>query len=232
MYIVALNRESEPQGEKYWVDRLQGHESDGAGIAYGFIMSEEFQKRSLSDEEFIEVLYRTFFDRTADTDGREYWLSALRTGRSRGYVLSGFVNSVEFDTLCDSFGIIRGTMREDGSPCNVGIRQFVERQYTKVLNRAGEKEGIAFWTEEIIYGRQTPEEVGKLFFQSEEFLARNLNDADYVEVLYETFLGRASEPEGKNFWMQKLEAGMSRSAVLEGFSQSQEFAGILAGYGL
>lgn len=232
MYIVALNRESEPQGEKYWVDRLQGHESDGAAIAYGFIMSEEFQKRSLSDEEYIEVLYRTFFDRPADAEGRESWLSALETGRSRGYVLSGFVNSVEFDTLCDSFGIIRGTMREDGSTCNVGIRQFVERQYTKVLNRVGEKEGIAFWTEEIIYGRQTPEEVGKLFFQSEEFLARNLNDADYVEVLYETFLGRASEPEGKNFWIQKLEAGMSRNAVLEGFSQSQEFARILDDYGL
>ena len=232
MYVVALDRKSEPEGEKYWADQLLGHEIDGAGIAHGFIMSEEFQKRSLSDEEYIEVLYRTFFDRAAEADGRGYWLSALEEGKPRGYVLSGFVNSVEFDNLCDSFGIIRGIMREDGSPCNVGIRRFVERQYTKVLNRAGEKEGIVFWTEEIIYGRHTPEEVGRMFFQSDEFQARNLNYEDYVEILYETFLDRASEPEGKSYWIRKLEAGMSPNDVMEGFSRSQEFAGLLAGYGL
>ena len=100
------------------------------------------------------------------------------------------------------------------------------------MNRAGEKEGIVFWTEEIIYGRHTPEEVGRMFFQSDEFQARNLNYEDYVEILYETFLDRASEPEGKSYWIRKLEAGMSPNDVMEGFSRSQEFAGLLAGYGL
>lgn len=74
--------------------------------------------------------------------------------------------------------------------------------------------------------------MAKLFFQSDEFLRRDLNDADYVETLYETFLDRASEPDGKRYWIEKLGAGMDRNTVLEGFSKSQEFADILAAYGL
>lgn len=232
MYTVALGRSAEASGLDYWTDLLTTHETDGAGIAYGFIMSQEFQNRNLSNKDYVNVLYKTFFNRSADADGQAYWLAALANGKPRGYVLAGFVNSNEFDALCDSYGIIRGTMREDGTACNTGIRQFVERQYTKVLNRAGEKDGINFWTEEIIYGRHTAEEVAKMFFQSDEFLARNLNDADYVETLYVTFLGRASDSNGKNFWINNLRSGMDRNTVLEGFSKSVEFAEILAGYGL
>lgn len=232
MYTVALGRKAETAGLNYWTDLLMSHDTDGAGIAHGFIMSQEFQNRNLNNKDYVNVLYKTFFNRSADADGQTYWLSALANGRPRSYVLAGFVNSNEFDRLCDSYGIIRGTMREDGTACNTGIRQFVERQYTKVLNRAGEKEGINYWTEEIIYGRHTPEEVGKLFFQSDEFLARKLSDAAYVETLYQTFLGRASDVDGKNYWINKLRSGMDRNTVLEGFSRSPEFADILADYGL
>lgn len=232
MYTVALNRDSEPAGQEYWTNRLLNHETDGAGIAHGFIMSEEFQKRNLTDGEFVDVLYRTFFDREEGPEERTYWLSKLAAGSSRGYVLAGFVNSEEFDILCDSYGIIRGTMREDGIPRTLGIHPFVERQYTKVLNRTGEKEEIDYWTDEIIAGRHTLEDVAKRFYQSEEFINRNLNDSDYVETLYETFLDRPSEAEGKAYWLQHISAGMDRDTVLEGFSKSQEFADILAEYGL
>ncbi|MDE6675687.1 MAG: DUF4214 domain-containing protein [Acetatifactor sp.] len=37
---------------------------------------------------------------------------------------------------------------------------------------------------------------------------------------------------GKSDWVGRLSAGASREEVLEGFSRSKEFAGILAGYGL
>lgn len=65
------------------------------------------------------------------------WMTLLAEGKSRGYVLSGFVNSVEFDNLCTSFGISRGTMTEEGIALNSGIRRFAERLYSKVLGRTG-----------------------------------------------------------------------------------------------
>lgn len=231
MYTEALNRDSEPAGQEYWTNRLLNHETDGAGIAHGFIMSEEFQKRNLTDEEFVDVLYRTFLNREEGLEEQSYWLSKLADGNSRGYVLAGFVNSEEFNTFCDSYGIIRGTLREDGIPRTLGIRPFVERLYTKMLNRTGEKEKIDYWADEIIAGRHTPEDVAKRFYQSEEFINRNLNDSDYVETLYETFLDRSSEAEGKAYWLRQINAGMDRDTVLEGFSKSQEFANILEEYG-
>lgn len=233
MYTVALSRDAESEGIEYWVNRLKDQEIDGAGISYGFICSDEFKNRRLSDRAYVEVLYRTFFNREAEEDGRTYWMEKLSAGQSREYVLSGFVNSREFSELCDSYGIARGTMQEDGSSIyRPGVRAFVLRLYTKVLNRQGETMGVEDWTNWINTGEITAENAAKRFFASDEFINRKLNDADYVEVLYETFMDRASEPGGKAYWLVKLQTGMSREQVLEGFSQSEEFKGIMASYGL
>ncbi len=232
MYTIALGRGAEEKGLKDWTERLLSHEVDGAGIAHGFIMSDEFTKRNLSDREFVDVLYRTFFNREADAGGRANWLAALAAGKTRGYVLSGFVNSTEFDRLCDSYGIARGTMREDGSPVNPGIRSFVERCYTKVLGREGEKAGIEDWTNRIATGQMSAEDVAKSFFFSDEYTNKKTSNETFVETLYQTFMGRASDPAGKSDWVGRLNRGTSRQEVLEGFSRSTEFAGILQSFGL
>ena len=232
MYTVVLGREADPVGLNDWTDWLLTHEVDGAGIAYGFIMSEEFTAKNLSDEEYVDVLYSTFFDRTADEGGKNTWMTLLAEGKSRGYVLSGFVNSMEFDSLCDSFGITRGTMTEEGIALNPGIRQFVERCYSTVLGRGGDKDGLDMWTNLIISGEMSAETVAKTFFDSEEFLNKETTDAEYIDILYATFLDRVADDTGRATWTDGLAGGMTRTEVLQGFSQSEEFKGILAGFGL
>lgn len=233
MYTVALGRSAENQGLDYWTNRLLNQEIDGAGIAAGFICSTEFKGHNLNNNDFVNVLYRTFFDREPEQSGKEYWMQMLAAGRSREYVLSGFVNSQEFSNLCDRYQIARGTMQEDGSSVyRSGVREFVLRLYTRVLNRQGETSGVEYWTNQINTGRITAETTAKNFFASAEFAARNLNDADYVETLYQTFLGRASDMSGKNYWLSQLKNNMTREQVLEGFSQSVEFKNIMASYGL
>ena len=69
-------------------------------------------------------------------------------------------------------------------------------------------------------------------FQSQEFKNRKLSDEEYVEVLYETFLGRSSDPEGKAFWLSCLKDGKTRDDIIKGFSGSKEFSQIVAGFGL
>lgn len=233
MYTVALNREAETEGLNDWVGQLRNHTIDGAGIANGFINSREFLNKNLSNDDFVRVLYATFFDREPDEAGMQDWLNRLNTGVSRTEVLSGFVNSEEFSNLCDTFGIARGTMRADGtSRYNAGVRNFCQRMYTKALDRSGETTGIEYWANLINTGAATPKDVAKSFFNSEEFLNRNLCDADYVDVLYQTFMGRPSEIEGKIYWIQKLHhGGMTREQVAESFAASQEFSNIMAEYG-
>ena len=233
MYTVALSREAETAGLNDWSSKLSNQEIDGAGIANGFINSAEFKNRNLNNNDYLDILYRTFFDREADAGGKAYWMGKLQKGISRTEVLSGFVNSQEFSNLCDRFGIARGTMQANGSSIyRPGVRGYVLRMYTKALNRDGETVGVEDWTNRINTKVMSPETVAKSFFSSQEFINRNLNNADYVETLYQTFMDRASDAGGKQYWINKLNSGMSRQQVLEGFSRSEEFSKIMKRYGL
>lgn len=233
MYTVALNRPAEPEGLRDWTQKLQTFQVDGAGIAHGFIMSDEFTNRGLSDSEYVDVLYRTFFDREADEGGRSTWLSCLSMGNSRLYVLAGFVNSVEFDNLCGSYDIVRGTLDASGEiVISPNIRAYVLRMYTKALGRDGEEAGVQDWSRRIATGAMSAEDVAKSFFFSEEYMNKGLSNEDYVETLYQTFMDRASDEAGKADWVGRLNSGTSREDVLEGFSRSTEFANILASFGL
>lgn len=233
MYNVALNRDAEYDGLMFWSNGLENYEYDGASIARGFFCSKEFINRNLSNEEFIATLYRTFFNREADPEGWNCWIGVLNKGYSRTYVLSGFVNSKEFANLCDSYGIARGTMEQDGSNIyNAGVRNFVLRNYTKALGRTGETEGVEYWCHLINTKQTTALDVAQAFFHSKEFQEKNLSNEQFVEVCYQTFLDRSSDSAGKEYWLQVLARGKSRDEVMYGFAHSKEFKEIMSRYGL
>lgn len=233
MYTVALGRGSDTDGLAYWCKELAGNKQNAADIAYGFFFSIEYKQKNRSNEQFVDDLYETILGRKADPEGKDAWVKALKNGRSRESVLAGFVNSTEFSGMCDEYNIPRGTMEEDGSSiCNSGVRSFVLRNYTKALGRKGETTGVEDWCNIINKKKMTPAAVAESFFQSQEFKNRKLSDEEYVEVLYETFLGRGSDPEGKAFWLSCLKDGKTRDDIIKGFSGSKEFSQIVADFGL
>lgn len=233
MYTVALGREAEVEGHKEWSNQLLEHKIDGAGIARGFICSGEFKNKNLNNEEYVNTLYRTFFNREPDAGGKKDWLSKMSKGMSRENVLAGFVNSQEFGNLCTSYGIDRGTMEADGSSIyNPGIRGFVQRLYTKCLKRDGEMNGIEDWSHRINTKAMKAVDAAKSFFHSQEFANKNLDDRSYVETLYQTFMDREPDSAGMAYWLNMLSNGMSRDEVLMGFANSREFDNIMASYGI
>lgn len=233
MYTVALGRPADSSGLEDWSNQLKNHTNDGAGLARGFICSAEFINKNLSNEAYIDTLYKTFFDREPDAGGKSNWMNELNGGTSRNEVLAGFVNSEEFANLCDKFSIARGTLETNGSSIyNEGVRNFVSRLYTKCLKRKGETLGVEDWTNRINKKQMMPEEVAKSFFTSDEFVNKKLYNDEYVETLYQTFMNRPSDSDGKEYWVNRLNSGVSRQEVLEGFSRSPEFAKIMASFGL
>ena len=70
------------------------------------------------------------------------------------------------------------------------------------------------------------------FMHSTEFTEKNLSDMEFVKILYRTFLGREYDAPGLENWVQHLASGVSRDQVAAGFAYSQEFAQIMASYGL
>ncbi len=108
-YVITLDRPAEPKGLNDWTTSLIDKKKTGADVAVGFINSPEFQSKKISDEEYLTKLYRAFFDREPDKAGFENWKAELKNGKSRDYVLGGFINSVEFNNLCKKYGIRTGS---------------------------------------------------------------------------------------------------------------------------
>ena len=104
MYTKALGRQYEVDGLNTWTDRVLSGEFTLDAMAHGFIFSDELNKKELSDEEFVDTLYATFFDRAPDAEGRANWLGKLESGEcTRVNVLDGFLGAEEFANLVKSF---------------------------------------------------------------------------------------------------------------------------------
>ncbi len=116
LYKVCLGRIGDKDGQEDWVTRLIKGQITGAKCAYGFIFSDEYVKKKLSNEDYIKNLYIAIMGRTYDEAGYADWARKLRKGMSRDEVFAGFVNSTEFDNICKSYGIIRG----DYTPTDIG----------------------------------------------------------------------------------------------------------------
>ena len=104
-YVLVLGRESDQAGLDGWVNALLGGTLSGADVAEAFFLSGEYLDRDASDDEFVETLYRAFFNRNSDFGGKQGWLGELQRGTSRGQVIDGFSGSAEFAALAAAYGI-------------------------------------------------------------------------------------------------------------------------------
>ena len=236
MYRVALEREPDATGLNDWVNQLKSRTKSGADIAQGFYLSPEMLNKGLSNEEYVELAYLGIMGRGSDEDGKRDWVEALQCGVTYNAIVRGFVGSQEFNSLCASYGIFAGGLRAtENRDKNVGATKFVSRLYTEVLGRSFDEDGLNDWTGRI---NNNPSKRNILyvstngFLHSQEFISRGLSDEDYVYIMYRTYLGREPDQAGYNDWVSRLRNGRSRDDIASGFANSQEFANIMARYGL
>ena len=105
MYTKALGRSYDVYGLNDWTNDYLNGAATANKIAYGFILSDEFAARGLSNDAYVDTLYRTFFNREPDEGGKASWLDAMANGASRQDVLDGFLGAEEFANLKASFGV-------------------------------------------------------------------------------------------------------------------------------
>ena len=239
LYNLCLGRDPDQGGIDGWCTWLANGWIDGANAALGFVTSAEMENLHLSDDAYLEILYMAMMNRPSDPVGGAYWLGALEGGVSRVGVFRGFAESAEFTAICDAFGIVRGSIDPatlEYRDLNVGVTEFVARCYTKALGRGYDVGGLNGWCGYILTSPNPKAAAiwvsSAGFFGSAEFQRRNLPDAAFIEVCYETFLGRGSDPGGLAFWLGQMAGGMDRDTVLQGFASSAEFNGIMGMYGL
>ncbi|WP_404298051.1 DUF4214 domain-containing protein [Halomonas sp.] len=102
--------------------------------------------------------------------------------------------------------------------------------YNAAFDRAPDQEGLGYWMGELASSKLEFDDVIELFMESEEFTDRygdDLTDYDFIEALYNNTLGRASDAEGKGFWISQLASGKDRGDILESFAGSDEHIDIV-----
>jgi hypothetical protein len=104
-YQQCLGRKPERAGLEGWTNDLLNQLRTGAEVSEGFIYSPEFINKNTTNEEYLTILYKAFFNREPDPAGWALWLAELYRGTSRDVVLNGFIYAREFAELCNKYCI-------------------------------------------------------------------------------------------------------------------------------
>ncbi len=229
-YQLCLDRNPDDNGLDGWVSALLDGSQTGSDVAYGFIFSAEFEEKNTRNSEFLEVLYKAFFDRNPDPSGRDIWLAELDAGQDRLEVLNGFINSPEFIELCNAFGIL--AVKNDPDTPEEFSEAFVTRFYDLCLDRTPDPAGLAGWADALLSGADTGADIAQGFVFSKEFIAKGTSDSEFLLILYKAFFNRDPDQGGWEAWMADLKAGNNRKDVLDGFIYSNEFTGLCSQFGI
>ena len=217
LYSTVLDRGADSAGLNYWLDEWNSGRIDPKGIAKSFMNSEEFLSKDLDNSAFIDVCYKAFMGRDADSAGKAYWAGEISNGMSRDEVIDSFVDSQEFTDII-------GTSDENSSDPTA---DFVTRLYQTVLGREPDSGGLDYWTEQIKSTAMDHKSVAMSFMHSQELLSKNLDNSEFIDTLYKAFMGREADSGGKEYWMTKLSDNMDRDTVISSFIDSTEFQNII-----
>lgn len=101
LYQAAFNRPGDAEGLGYWIKQMDKGVSLAA-IADSFIHAPEFATRyggplnTVSNHDFVELLYVNTLGRVSDASGLNYWVNKLATNQTnRGDLLAFFSESQE-----------------------------------------------------------------------------------------------------------------------------------------
>ena len=97
----------------------------------------------------------------------------------------------------------------------------VARLYRAYFRRDPDTDGLQFWSST----GYDLDRISQEFATSTEFQQTygSLDDAAFVERVYQNVMGRSPDAEGRSFWTGQLGNGVSRGSMMVGFSESREF---------
>ncbi len=119
---------------------------------------------------------------------------------------------------------------------NEGIVTFVNSLYSDCLGRTADSTGLNDWCNKLATGQITGKQCAYGFFFSQEFLDRTFTPESLIDTFYRVFLNRGADPDGKEYWLSKVNTNMNFTAAVallfDGFADSTEFANKCASYGI
>jgi Domain of unknown function (DUF4214)/Glycosyl hydrolase catalytic core len=99
-YCLMYGQVADETAIKEWQASLEGSGGNVTDMLLKMLRSEEFKERhtpfTLNDTAFVKLLYKVLLNREADSYGSGTYVSALKSGMSRGRVAHSIISSSEF----------------------------------------------------------------------------------------------------------------------------------------
>ncbi|AWN42710.1 peroxidase family protein [Methylobacterium durans] len=217
LYDAILDRAPDAAGLEGWVGALRGGASL-RDIADSFLHSAEAQAKfgALDDRGFVGHLYETALHRSGETAGLDSWTGAIAHGASRADIAVAFALSGE-NVAGMQGALAAGIYVDDHAATDAA------RLYYALLDRAPDAAGLQNWTQ-ALKGGLAETGMAQAFLGSGEYQSKHggLNNAEYVDMLYENALGRHAEAGGLQYWADAIQHGVSREEIATAIVHSQE----------
>ncbi|MBB5745303.1 M10 family metallopeptidase C-terminal domain-containing protein [Brevundimonas variabilis] len=224
LYDATLDRQPDQAGLDVQIRALTTGSTTLLALANAFVASPEFQARygTLSNQQFVEQLYRFSLDREGDAPGIAAQVNALNTGTTRAALVVAFSESPEHRTLTQPI-LNAGLWVADDKALQIA------RLYDATFDRLPDAAGLAGQLAALNAGTSLLT-LAANFAASAEFQARYgaLSNQAFVEQLYRFCLNREGDAAGIAAQVNALNTGTSRAALLLAFSESPEHVTLTA----
>ncbi|MBB5700132.1 DUF4214 domain-containing protein [Sphingomonas yantingensis] len=225
LYDTVLNRGADKVGLDFYVDQIEDRGATLTSIANSLLTSAEAAPTigALSNGALVDYIYQQAFGRAPDAGGKAYWTAQLDGGLSRGDFIVSISESAEHRAVTADT-VAQGYFQTDDT------YQSIALLYDTFANRLPDAQGLTFYSEQVKSGALTVLQVADLFASSAEFTAATagLNNGQLVDLLYQNALDRPADSVGRAFYIDQLDHGLSKGALLLEFGTSSEHTALLA----
>lgn len=155
LYLAFFDRAPDLGGFDYWAGQINSGQANLDTISQSFVMSPEFVSTygSLSDRDFIRLVYNNVLVRQPDQSGYDFWLNEMANGMTRGQLMTQFSESPEFVQ-------------------NTRPAVDVILTYRGMLDRVPDSSGFIFWLGQIANDQNAVLSLITGFYNSPEYAGR------------------------------------------------------------
>ena len=104
-YQCILGRNASQAELDSWIGQMTNGTKSPDQIARGFLFSEEFKSKSVSNEELVKIIYRVYMNREADPVGLAAWTEKLNGGTALKDLLDAFTKASEYKKAVSDMGL-------------------------------------------------------------------------------------------------------------------------------
>jgi hypothetical protein len=215
----VLGRGPDAGGLDYWLDYMHDHGGTIRMVAEGFLTSGEFFAATggLSNAQFVDYVYHHTLGRDADADGRAFYIGVLDAGAARVDMLLDFSESAEHQTRTaelTGYGYFETDDRY----------QAVALFYDSFVGRLPDAGGLVYYGDLLKRGEITLAQMADDFAGSAEFKGATAgkSNGELVDFMYANTLDRLPDAEGRAYYVDRLEHGLTLGGLLLEFAQSAE----------